>query len=91
MQLDVFAPHRLHDHLFQLHLLELAFGEILRLEGLNERVAVAAEIGADDIVHPFLNEMVRNLVIFLLERLKDQLAINQVLERCLARFLHFLD
>jgi len=77
----VFAPHRRDDDFVHLHLLELGERIILGLQRLDEGVAVAAEIVANDVVDSFFNEMLGQLEFFLVEGLDDQLTIDQVLER----------
>ena len=91
VELDVLTPHRLDDHFLGLHLFELAHCEILGLERFDEGVPIPAEIGANNIVHPVLHEMVRNLVVFFFERLNNELAIDQILKCGLAHFLHLFD
>ena len=56
------------DHLFVSVLLELAQRVILRLQCFDEGVPVAAEIFADDVVYPLLDEVIRDLKFLFLER-----------------------
>ena len=46
---------------------------------------VAAEVFADDLAHALLDEIIRQREFLLLERLHDQLAIDQILQRLLLR------
>ena len=91
VRFDFLAAHGLHNNSLGFHLLEFAKRIILRLKRFDERVAIATEIFADDVVHLFLNEVVRDLEIFLLEGLKDQLPIDQIFERSLSCFFDFTD
>ena len=74
------AAHRLDDHLLHLLLLELAQRVILRFQRLDKRISVAAKILPDDLVHPFVHEMIGNFVLLLFERLKDKLPVDQVFQ-----------
>ena len=71
VQFHVFASHRLNAHFIHLHLFELTLGIVLRLKGLDERVAVPPKVRPDDFVDAVLNEMVRDLEVFFFERLQD--------------------
>ena len=65
--------------------------KILRLQSLDKRVAIAAKIFLDDIVDSLVHKMIRNLKFLFVEGLDDQLAIDQILQRRLARFLNLFD
>ena len=77
--LDVVAAHRLDDYSFHLLFLELAQRVILRLKRLDKRIAVAAKALPDDIVHPLVHNVIRDLIAFLFERLDDKPSVDQIL------------
>ena len=81
VQLHVLAPHRLDDDSFLFLFLEFGQRIILRLERLDERLAIATETFPDDFVHSLVDEMVRKFEFFLGEGLHDQLPIDQILQR----------
>src|SRR5947209_20105405 len=91
VELDVLASHRLDDNFLSLHLFEFAHGEVLRLKRFDEGIAVAAEILLENFVNSFFDKMIGNLEVFLLKRLNDKLAIDQILKSRRADFLDLLD
>ena len=87
----ILAAHGLHDHALGLHAFELPERVVLRFQRLDKGVPVAAEIRVDNFVHPLVDEMIGNLVILLLERLNNQLAVDQIFEGEFPCFLDFFD
>ena len=78
VRLDVVALHRAHNKFFHLLLFEFAQAVVLRLQGFDKRVAVAAKRFPDDLLHLLIHEMIRNLIAFLFESLNDEAPIDQV-------------
>ena len=89
VHLDVMAAHGLHHDSFGFFFFELAQRVILRLECLDERVAITAKRFADDLVHPLIHDVVRDLVAFLFECLNHKASIDQIFQRHLAQFDQF--
>ena len=73
----ILTAHGLDDHAVRLHRLELAEGVILRLQCLDEGIAIAAEVFLDDIAQALIDVVIGDLEILFLERLDDQLTIDR--------------
>ncbi len=67
----ILMPHRLHNHPFALHFFEFSERVVLRLESLDEGVAIAVEIFPDHVLNALIEEVIRNLEAFFFERLND--------------------
>ena len=72
------TAHGLHHYSFQFLLFELAQCVTLRLKRLDESVAVAAKGFSDDLMHPLVDNVIRDLVAFLFERLDHKASVNQI-------------
>jgi hypothetical protein len=73
------TAHRLNDYSLHLLFLELAQRVILRFKCLDERIAIAAKVLPNDIVHPLVHNVIRDLIALLFECLDDKPSVDEIL------------